>query len=80
METASPRTHNPKIVNESLKLLVFRAGSCKMLVRIANREDPDQTASSIDTVNVRTFQTLFFFCSQIKCWFSGQELVKCLSE
>ena len=27
-------------------MLVFRAGIYKMLVRIANREDPDQTASS----------------------------------
>ena len=30
----------------SNKMLVFRAGIHKMLVRIANREDPDQTASS----------------------------------
>ena len=28
------------------KLLVISAGSHKMLVRMANREDPDQTASS----------------------------------
>ena len=28
------------------KMLVFRAGSHKMLIRKANREDPDQTASS----------------------------------
>ena len=27
-------------------MLVMRAGSLKMLVRISNREDPDQTASS----------------------------------
>ena len=27
-------------------MLVFRAGIYKLLVRIANREDPDQTASS----------------------------------
>ena len=27
-------------------MLVIRAGIHKMLVRIANREDPDQTASS----------------------------------
>ena len=31
------------ITNE---MLVIRAGINKMLVRIANREDPDQTASS----------------------------------
>ena len=31
------------ILNE---MLIFRAGIHKMLVRIANREDPDQTASS----------------------------------
>ena len=30
----------------SIKMLVFRAVNNKMLVRIANREDPDQTASS----------------------------------
>ena len=29
----------------SYKMLVFRAGTHKMFVRIANREDPDQTAS-----------------------------------
>ena len=28
------------------KTLVIRAGTHKMLVRIANKEDPDQTASS----------------------------------
>ena len=27
-------------------MLVFKAGICKMLVRIANREEPDKTASS----------------------------------
>ena len=30
----------------STKMLVIRAGIYKMIVRIANREDPDQTASS----------------------------------
>ena len=30
----------------STKMLVIRDGINKMLVRIANREDPDQTASS----------------------------------
>ena len=40
-----------KILNTFLflfqyKVLVIRAGILKMLVRIANREDPDQTASS----------------------------------
>ena len=36
-----------KISNTFLsnKLIVFRAGIHKMLVRIDNREDPDQTAS-----------------------------------
>ena len=29
----------------SNKMLIFRAGIQKILVRIANREDPDQTAS-----------------------------------
>ena len=28
------------------RMLVFRSGIHKILVRIANREDPDQTASS----------------------------------
>ena len=39
-----------KILNYFLsfsnEMLVFRAGIHKLLVRIANREDPDQTASS----------------------------------
>ena len=30
----------------SSKMLVYRAGIQKMVVRIANREDPDQTVSS----------------------------------
>ena len=30
----------------SNKMLVMKAGMHKMLVRIANREDPDQTAST----------------------------------
>ena len=29
-----------------IKMFLFRAGIHKKLVRIANREDPDQTASS----------------------------------
>ena len=29
----------------SYKILVIRAGIHKMIVRVANREDPDQTAS-----------------------------------
>ena len=32
------------------------------------------------TVYVLKFQTLFSFCSQIKCWFSGLEFTKWLSE
>ena len=31
----------------SNKMLVIRAGKHKILVRIANREDPDQTASPV---------------------------------
>ena len=31
----------------SNKILVFRAGIHKMLIRIANREDPDQRGSSL---------------------------------
>ena len=30
----------------SSEMLIFMAGNHKMVVRIANREDPDQTASS----------------------------------
>ena len=37
-------------------MLVYRAGTHKMLVKIANREDPDQTASS---ETVRFVSTLF---------------------
>ena len=41
----------PKIVNTFLimfsnKLLVIKAGILKSIVRLANREDPDQTAAS----------------------------------
>ena len=31
-------------------------------------------------VNVLKFGTLFSFCSQIKCWFSGLEFTKWMSE
>ena len=34
---------NTFIVLFSNKMLLFKAGICKMLVKIANREDPDQT-------------------------------------
>ena len=37
---------NAFLVLFSNKMLVFRAGIHKMPFRIANREDPDQTASS----------------------------------
>ena len=37
---------NTFLVLFSNKILIFRTGIHKMLVRIANREDPDQTASS----------------------------------
>ena len=33
----------------SKKIMVIRAGIHKLLVRIANREDPDQTVSSVQT-------------------------------
>ena len=35
----------------SSKMLAVRAGIHKMLVRIANREEPDQTASSEETAS-----------------------------
>ena len=40
------RISNMFLVPFSNKILVIRAGIHKMIVRIANREDPDQTASS----------------------------------
>ena len=43
MEFLSPYTFHFLL---SKKMLVIRAGIQKLLVRIANREDPDQTASS----------------------------------
>ena len=45
------------------KLVAIRAGINKMLVRIANREDPDQTASS---EAVRSGSALF-----VKAFFVG---------
>ena len=36
---------NTFLILFSNKMLMFRAGIHKILVRIANREDPDQTAS-----------------------------------
>ena len=36
---------NTFLILFSNKMLVFRAGIHKFLVRVANREDPDQTAS-----------------------------------
>ena len=43
-ENSIPTTN--KVCGGYNKMLVIRAGIHKMLVRIANREDPDQTASS----------------------------------
>ena len=37
---------NTFLVLFSNKILLFKAGICKLLVRMTNREDPDQTASS----------------------------------
>ena len=31
-------------------------------------------------VNIIKFQTLSYCCSQLKCWLSGPEFTKCLSE
>ena len=44
---------NTFLVWFSNKMLIFRAGKYKLLVRIANRENPDQTASSV--LLVKTF-------------------------
>ena len=38
--------HFPFLFSFSNKMLVIRAGTYKMLVRIAYREDPDLTASA----------------------------------
>ena len=32
------------------------------------------------TIKELKFRTVFSFCSQLKCWFSGLKLTKCLSE
>ena len=40
-----PKISNTFLFLFSTKMLVFRAGIHKMLARIANRKDPDQTAS-----------------------------------
>ena len=37
----------------SIKMLIFRAAISKMLVRIANRGDPDQTASNQSDLGLR---------------------------
>ena len=36
----------PFLFSNKIKMLVIRTGIHKILARIANREDPDQTASS----------------------------------
>ena len=46
MHTVSSKIRNPFLVLLSSKMMVSKAGVRKMLVRIANREDNDQTASS----------------------------------
>ena len=46
------------------KMLVIRAGSHKMLVRIANREDPDQTALSEAVWSGSVLFVYAFFCRQ----------------
>ena len=40
------KTSSTILVLFSNKMLVVKAGFRKMLLRVANREDPDQTASS----------------------------------
>ena len=56
--------------------LVFRADIHKFLVRIANREDPDQTASSEAVCS----GSAMFIGSQIFFWFSELEFTDFLSE
>ena len=41
----------------SYKMLVFRAEIHKMLIRIANREDPDQTGSALFVFFVQVYLT-----------------------
>ena len=43
--TLFSKISNTFLILFSNKMLIFRAGIHKILVRIANREDPDQTAS-----------------------------------
>ena len=45
----------------SITMLVLRAGINKMLVRIANREDPAQTASSRNEINKQLTYILFLY-------------------
>ena len=47
MFTVNVLKFQPFIFLFSTKMWVIRAGIHKMLVRTANREDPDQTASSV---------------------------------
>ena len=46
---------NTFLILVSNKMLIFRAGIHKVLVRIAKREDPDQTASSGSVLFVLAF-------------------------
>ena len=49
---------------------------------LSMEENLEETRKNIKvgTVNVLKFRTHFFFCSHLKCWLSGLELTKCLSE
>ena len=47
------KNSNHFLVLFSNKMLVIKAENCNLLVRIANREDPDQTAFSGSALSVK---------------------------
>ena len=46
---------------------------CSKLTYVSQR-NTYCTIFNINNINVQIFRTLFSFCSQIKCWFSGLEV------
>ena len=53
----------------SNKMLAFRTGVHRLLVRIANREDPDQTASSEAVCSGPTLFVLAFLAEELSVEF-----------
>ena len=50
------------------------------MVSLTDHLDMAKDVKMKNVVNVLKFQTLFYFCIQIKCWLSGLKLAKCLLE